>query len=889
MIGRTRELSVARSILVKAGPAAGPVLLRVSGEPGVGKSLFVERVAAESRDAGWFVVYTACHEIQQNTPRVAANRIVAGALRRLGADAARYVSGLEEAIAALDPSSAALLGIEPQAAAPDRDRYESVFTRLFEGIAADYSVLLVCDDAQWIDDQSASVLRALAERISIGTVALLTAERPGAHNELLPASPISIDLLPFGREEARELVRAKLPDIPEVAVDTIAQQGHGNPLDLLTICDDVRRNGTTHWNEQSTRDLVANHVLAMTASEREFLQLCALIGEPIEFRLLFKLYPQAQQIADLLEGSVRSYLISDGPHLRFRHRLIEDAIVSGMEFDFPLRTKIIAALQSIPQPEPDDFERIIAHSLACGNSDLAYDTYLDLIDAALAKRSWAAVVNASERALALQNPSSAKFTGFFAKYCKALIVTDQEAKATIVLSDALGLAEALNVTVGIGRLVAMQMAVLMTLERSEQGLVLYERYSSRLAGEERAPALSMAVGIAGLALDQDGFVKLTEEMDLLGGTDDYTTTTRLIATAFLASGMGDYAASQRALDAASVRADSKLNHQMELIEFNRTIIEFREFGCVAIHRRLTDLTAKVRFDGQDQYFTRVLFGWDAVARGDWETALSTVEAAYRPDIPVTRAAAFLAIPALIGAMTGVSTPWDADIQKVSIAAIRDDYRLSAMQLVPWAVVRGASKDLEGHLKSLTLGAPMAPPRPPDVGFIPLGMALAAARQKSPESLKVLAETPATKDLSRWALAQWTLARGIASKSLCCQDAKSLLSVAAQEFEALGASFFASYAAEEAGIASENQVSLLTKLGLKRVPVALGAAKFPERGGLTRRENEVARLVSDGLTNRQVAESLFLSERTVEVHLTNIFGKLRIASRTQLIRRMLEIV
>jgi predicted ATPase/DNA-binding NarL/FixJ family response regulator len=51
--------------------------------------------------------------------------------------------------------------------------------------------------------------------------------------------------------------------------------------------------------------------------------------------------------------------------------------------------------------------------------------------------------------------------------------------------------------------------------------------------------------------------------------------------------------------------------------------------------------------------------------------------------------------------------------------------------------------------------------------------------------------------------------------------------------------------------------------------------------LSRREREVAELVADGLTNRAIAERLFLSERTIEGHVERAFNKLGLNSRTQL--------
>lgn len=54
----------------------------------------------------------------------------------------------------------------------------------------------------------------------------------------------------------------------------------------------------------------------------------------------------------------------------------------------------------------------------------------------------------------------------------------------------------------------------------------------------------------------------------------------------------------------------------------------------------------------------------------------------------------------------------------------------------------------------------------------------------------------------------------------------------------------------------------------------------QRAALTRREKEVASLMAQGLTNRRIAEELFVSERTVENHVSNILKKLRIQSREQ---------
>lgn len=58
--------------------------------------------------------------------------------------------------------------------------------------------------------------------------------------------------------------------------------------------------------------------------------------------------------------------------------------------------------------------------------------------------------------------------------------------------------------------------------------------------------------------------------------------------------------------------------------------------------------------------------------------------------------------------------------------------------------------------------------------------------------------------------------------------------------------------------------------------------------LTPREQEVARLVAAGVTNREVAARLFLSPKTVERHLVNLFRKLEVRNRTELAARLSEV-
>jgi DNA-binding NarL/FixJ family response regulator len=74
-------------------------------------------------------------------------------------------------------------------------------------------------------------------------------------------------------------------------------------------------------------------------------------------------------------------------------------------------------------------------------------------------------------------------------------------------------------------------------------------------------------------------------------------------------------------------------------------------------------------------------------------------------------------------------------------------------------------------------------------------------------------------------------------------------------------------------------------GKSRRPVEVG--RRGGVGGLTGREHEVARLVSEGLTNRQIAQQLYVSEKTVEVHLSRVFAKLGASTRSAVAAIMVQ--
>lgn len=101
-------------------------------------------------------------------------------------------------------------------------------------------------------------------------------------------------------------------------------------------------------------------------------------------------------------------------------------------------------------------------------------------------------------------------------------------------------------------------------------------------------------------------------------------------------------------------------------------------------------------------------------------------------------------------------------------------------------------------------------------------------------------------------------------------------------EALGSEQYERAFAEGAAYSFEQAVSLALGEGLD---VESDEAATPRlgsnvSGGLTRREREIAELLAEGLSNKEIAARLVISQRTVETHVDHVLGKLGITSRSQ---------
>ena len=266
--------------------------------------------------------------------------------------------------------------------------------------------------------------------------------------------------------------------------------------------------------------------------------------------------------------------------------------------------------------------------------------------------------------------------------------------------------------------------------------------------------------------------------------------------------------------------------------------------------------------------------WIAAARGDRSRVRAEVEALHEPDRPrprwqvieATRARGFDALIAgeITDAVTQLS--WVADT--VAAEGVRDPGAFPVLpDLVEALIADGDLARARAELEQVEqLSREQSHPWGHAAAARCRGMLLVAEGDECSGEVALL-ESIGRFDRLELAFdrtrAQLDLGR-LRRRQRRRAEARNLLQDAAASFDRLGCPPLATRAREELG-----------RLGGRR-----------PRPGLTPTETRVAELVAGGMSNAEVAKTLVVSTRAVEAHLTRIYAKLGIRSRTQLARQVL---
>jgi DNA-binding CsgD family transcriptional regulator len=221
--GREREAHAISTLLDEAWAGRGGALV-LHGQPGSGKSALLADAVA--RAEGMTVVRTS--GIESESPLAFA------ALQRL----LRPVRGCVDRLP--DPQARALRAAFGEAEGGGNDRFV-VFLAVLSALAEaseQAPVLAVVDDAHWLDDASAAALLFVARRLHAERVALLFAARDGDVRTFDSGDLPALALSGLGADAAHQLLSGRSGvDVPAEVRDALLTSTGGNPLALVELTD----------------------------------------------------------------------------------------------------------------------------------------------------------------------------------------------------------------------------------------------------------------------------------------------------------------------------------------------------------------------------------------------------------------------------------------------------------------------------------------------------------------------------------------------------------------------------------------------------------------------------------------------------------------------------
>ncbi len=283
--------------------------------------------------------------------------------------------------------------------------------------------------------------------------------------------------------------------------------------------------------------------------------------------------------------------------------------------------------------------------------------------------------------------------------------------------------------------------------------------------------------------------------------------------------------------------------------------------------------------GEQQAAALGLRCWVAAWTGDLHVARATEAAAARqPPVSLRSWLAVLAAGALSTARLAMGDPEGCLALATAGAALPGP---ATWARVGWCELLTRAELAAGHQPAATQWAEAAMVSANQVNLPGrTGLALLARAQAitatDPEAACDLAASARgalshagmVMDAARAALASAAALAACGDPDQACAEARAAQTI----FESCGAGPFAHQAA---GL--RRRIAVSSSRGGGSTDDAAGHGTLAR---LTRRERQVASLVSQGLTNRRMAQHLHVTEKTIEMHLSNVFAKLGVSSRTQ---------
>jgi DNA-binding CsgD family transcriptional regulator len=875
-------------------------VLVVRGQAGIGKTVLLEWAAGQAHDMQLARVAGAQAEMGMG---------FAG-LHRLLAPFLGGLPGLPE------PQRLALGSAFGLVAAPAPDRFLvglAALTLLTDG-AARRPVLCLVDDAQWLDQVSVEILAFIARRLFADRVGMLFAVRDGEGQADALAGLPELVLGGLPREAATELVAASAGARVDGRVsDQIVSGVAGNPLALMEAAVELSPEELSgavplSWPLRfggRLEELYLSRVRALPTDTQRLLVVAAADpgGDP---ELVYKAAAQLGADPEAGEAAGTWRLVSWQPRVRFRHPLIRSAAY----YAAPLATRrrAHAALAAVTDPgvDPDRRAWHLAEAAAGPDEDVAAELERSA-GRAQARGGLAAAAAFLERAAALTpDPvNDAKRTlaaaqasvqaGVFDKARDLLasaeagpldefqtamadLLRAKTAFASCLCSDAPPLLlkaakrlEPLNLDLARETYVDAWQAAFFAGHLAGAGDLLAVSRAARALPTPRRPRLVDLVldGFALLVIDGPAAAAPVLRQATSACASPATPTDEVLRWGFVATvadealwdDEGRHVTNKQIQLARDVGALDQLSFLL-----NRMAIETVSSGDFAAATMLTAEAGAV-CEATGSRLAPVAAAMLAAFQGREAEAIPLIQSVIEQAIPggqgVSVTVAYWVAAVLYNSLGRYEE---------ALAAARQASKHIHVHISVWAVPELIEAAVRTGDPRTAVGALDRLAETTRAGETDIGLGIEArsralvsegeaAEGYYREAIDRLSRTRRHPDFARGHLVYGEWLRRQRRR----RDARDQLRTAFEMFDTIGMEAFANRAWAELRATGER--------AQRRHPGA------PEV--LTPQEEQIARLVAEHLTNRQIAAQLFISASTVDYHLSKIFRKLGVSRRTQL--------
>jgi DNA-binding CsgD family transcriptional regulator len=916
LIGRAAETERIHELLAAARTGSSAALV-FSGSPGIGKTALLAEAAALARAEGMTVLSARALESEAELPYSGLAEMLAPVLHLRDRLPAAQAGVLDAALA---------LGGRDVAAPHARLAIGAALLGLLSLAAEEAPVLCVIDDMQWLDEPSKEALRFAARRLGAERVAMLGAQRPEL--SALSAGIPEQELGALPEAAALELLRSTRDEqMPTDVVRRLVATAAGNPMALLEIPELLSREelegrapleGPLPPGETLER-VIARRLETLPGITREALAVVA-AAEVRAGEIALRALELTGLPAVALEPAEAAGMVELRPgEVTFRHPLLRAAAYHAAP-PVHRRRAHRAVAQALPEDDPQR-----AWQLAAATSRPEAEAAAALERAGAAARARGGFVSAAHAYLraAELSPDPLDRARRLVEAARDLQPAGHPDEGLARLEQAervLALAEGPDVAAVATELRTLRAQVGLRVGRVGEAQTLLREQAALIEDAEplQASILLLQSSLGGMALqDHEGWLgdaeralALSGEVDLLRGLAALSAGAARLTIPDTAGGRALLAEGEALVDRAGLGAAIALAPELVALAAHGWLwVEEYERGDAMLDRlieagRAAAAVGAMPYPLAARAQARLRLGRWAEARADADEAVALAEQtgqdpalvialgsvalleAWRGEAAACHAAAERA--KAVGARRGMPMPaiYAVYAEAVLASGLQSADAVERCELVRDIALPGnllwVPDLVDAYLRAgrradavpwverferLAPGKRVAPAVAARLrGQLLEDVDEAAAQLRHAIALHAGHPGPHEEGRTHLVLGEALLAAGRR------EDAREPLRAAIDRFERAGARPWA-----------ERGRRALRAAGA----VARQAVQTPGGAELTPHEQRIAQLVSQGLTNRETAAALFVSTKTVEHHLRNVFRKLGLRRRAELAKAMAE--